>query len=374
MKRDTFPIPFIFLVLALLALYFSVFRPMYNWDMIPYVASAKHFEEKNFYVLHAYTYEQVRQSVPPAVYVDLVDGSYREAISTNVRAFREQLPFYQIRPVYNGLIYLFSKAGMNVVFATHFISCLAILAAILLLSRMSTTFLTGHLMYAVPMFTLLFGTLEMARLSTPDALAFLSVLFASYLFLTRQYVVLLFLLPIAIAIRMDLILFTVPLSAYILFLNRRSLWMVALSVFASLTMFVGIGHFFGNPGWSAVFYHKFVAATLYPMTMHPLLTVHDYVQAFLQGTREASRPFVLFIPVAVSLACLVAHHVIRTSLMNAIKSVPNALALVNLAYLMGHFMIFPSAETRFFAGGYLMSAFAMLMILERDFEPKPIPE
>ena len=106
--------PVLYLLIAVLALWQSASKPMHNWDMIGYVAAAKSFEESDASALHDFTYRQLRESVTHKKYTSLASGKgdlYRETISEDPAAFAEQLPFYRIRPVYTGLIYLSTRRG-----------------------------------------------------------------------------------------------------------------------------------------------------------------------------------------------------------------------------------------------------------------------
>jgi hypothetical protein len=67
------------------------------------------------------------------------------------------MPFYQIRPLYTGSIYLLYKLGIDIGFATHIVSGIAVAMALVLLYIMSFSILGHPFSYAVPFFTLIFG-------------------------------------------------------------------------------------------------------------------------------------------------------------------------------------------------------------------------
>ncbi len=72
---ERLPAPLLFFLLAAFALTLSAYKPFLNWDMIGYIAAAKSFEERDFEALHSFTYDQLRHSVPDAIYEVLVQGS-----------------------------------------------------------------------------------------------------------------------------------------------------------------------------------------------------------------------------------------------------------------------------------------------------------
>ena len=183
-------------------------HPLHNWDVLGYVAAAHSFEEKDPQALHKFTFDQVRKSVSDQTYKALASppgdepqAVYRRTMSKNPYAFYEQLQFYQIRPVYTGSIYLLSKLGVNIVYATHLISGIAVVVGIMILYLLCKAFLAGPFVYLAPFFAIVFGALDLVRYSTPDGLAFCAVITSAYLFLKDNKMWLLLLFPIMIGIR-----------------------------------------------------------------------------------------------------------------------------------------------------------------------------
>lgn len=357
-------------LLAAAALLLSCCRPLDNWDLIGYLGAAQAFVEQDMAALHAGTYAQLRQALPAPAYRELVAGdpdrAYSMAISTDVSAFKEQLPFYQIRPFYNGLILICHKAGVNMVLAVRLISGISVATAMVLLYLMCAATLTRPVIYGLPVFAVGFGMLDLARLATPDALAFLATVLSVYLFQQKRPGALLLLLPVTLGVRPDLILLALPLLGSIVVLERGFRWPAVLSMLGCLAIYVGIGRHWHNPGWAAIFYHTLVARTTHPISVPATLTAQVYVHALGDGLRSlASRKtFLLFCPVAAGLLCLTVRQVWRASLAAALRSRPVVLAAICLIYIAGHFLAFPSADKRFFCGAYLMSAFALLLMLE----------
>lgn len=189
--------------------------------MIGYISAAKSFEETNIDSLHSFTYREVRNLIPENVYESLTMGKYSLAISKDVSAFKEQLPFYQIRPVYNFTVYIFYKAGINIASATHIVSGIFMLFSVFMLYIFSRTFLNPVLIYAVPLFVLIFGGLDIAILSTPDAMSSFAVITTCYFFLKKRYSYVLMLIPLLVGIRTDLILFVIPLLIAMYFLKTE---------------------------------------------------------------------------------------------------------------------------------------------------------
>jgi hypothetical protein len=357
--------PLIFLLLAAYVLNQSVYKPVYNWDMIGYIAAAKSFEERNIESLHSFTYDQLQNYLPSEVFEAKIHGAYGRAIYKDSSAFKEQLPFYQIRPIYNGLIYLLYKIGVNIGFATHIISGVAIVLAIIILYFMSCSFLAKPLVFAVPPLAVIFGMVDLATFSTPDGLAFLAVILSVYLFLKKRTTLLLIILPTMLGIRTDLILFTIPLLFFVFVFDRGSRWKVVLSILMSAAIYISIGAYWGHPGWSTVFYLTMVGYLTHPISNPPTLTIHQYFDALLQETKTVigNRTFIHFILVVAYTFYLTKKYAKTTLLATALKFPSLTLTIVCSIFVVSHFLIFPMIHDRFFSAPYLVSAFSLLMII-----------
>jgi hypothetical protein len=357
--------PFLFSSLAAFVLFLSVYKPLHNWDMIAYIASAKSFEESNIKSLHSFTYDQLRHSVSEAEYQNLVRGNYQHAISTDVSAFQEQLPFYQIRPVYNGAIYLLYKMGIRIGFATHLISGIATALAIVLLYLMAISFLAKPFACALPLFVILFRVPELARFSTPDGLAGFALILSAYLYLKKRMTPLFLFLPITIGIRTDLILFAAPLLFLIFAFEEDMRFNAIASMFMCLAVYAGIMTFWKNPGWSTVFYFTLIKLRTHPISMPPTLTAHDYFHVFHAqiSQLDGNMRFILYILTTAASLYFITNQAKATSVAAALKSPLVVLTIVCFVFILIHFLAFPVAWDRFFAMPYLIGVFSMFALM-----------
>src|SRR5579885_1267687 len=129
-----------FVSLAAYALVLSAVKPFHNWDTIGYIAVAESYEQPDVHALHAFTYAALQRALPPAQFEDLAQGpgagrwpAYRGTVYTDDTVFAEQLAFYRVRPAYTGLVFALYKLGVDIEFATHFVSGLAAAAGLMLL-------------------------------------------------------------------------------------------------------------------------------------------------------------------------------------------------------------------------------------------------
>ncbi len=367
MKSIKHPVvAFLFFLVAAYALYMSSSKPIHNWDMIMYIAAAKSLEESDVRALHTFTYEQLKSSVSAAEYETLVKGDYRHAISTDASAFSEQLSFYQIRPLYNGVNYLLYKAGINLAFATHIVSAIAVMVAMVFLYFMSSGFLAKPFIYAIPLLAFIFGITELAQFSTPDALAFLAVIVSAYLYLKQRILLLLVFIPIMVCVRTDLILFTVPLLLFIILLDNNIRGKAVLSMVTSIILYVALGAYWDNPGWSTIVYFTLVEYLPHPISMPPTLTIYDYFRAFYIGLTSllSNKLFLFYAVISLYSLYIMMKRMKATSLLGMLNSPFIVLSLVCMLFFASHFLAFPVAFDRFFSGIYLIGAFSLLCMID----------
>ena len=358
--------PFLFFLFAAYAFNLSIYRPFHNWDMVCYIAAAKSFEERDIKSLHVFAFDQLRNSVSDATYEELTRGNFRHEISANPSAFKNLLPFYQIRPVYTGLIYLLYKTGVNIGFATHIISGVAIVVAIAFLYLMSVSFLAKPLVYAMPPLAYILGILDLARLSTPDGMAALAVILSAYLYLKKRITLLLIILPIMLGVRTDLILFTIPLLCLIFLFERNSRWKTVLLILISIAIYIGIGACWENPGWTTIFRVTLLPCPLqHPLSMPPTLTTRLYLNTLFNEIKllADNKLLVLYVFVVAYSLYLIKNYAKTTSLFVALKSSSAVLAVVCLVFVASHFIAFPVAWDRFFSAPYLIGVFSLMVMM-----------
>lgn len=119
---------FVVVAVSLLpACLFAFRRPAYNWDMLPYMAIVLKMDKPwlNMEGIHTLTYQMASQKVPETDYRLLKEGNYRKKMAANAAAFGEQLPFYSVKPLYVGMIYLLYKTGFSLVSSTMLPSIIA---------------------------------------------------------------------------------------------------------------------------------------------------------------------------------------------------------------------------------------------------------
>lgn len=356
----------LYLVFAGAALWLSIYRPFHNWDVVGYVAAAKSFEQSDNAALQTFTYAELRSVLPAELYEDIAreknlgggrGALYRRTVSTNSAAFAEQLPYYQIRPLYVGLIYLFYKAGVDIEFATHLISGIGVALALLVLYLTAIPRLPIVLACLLPPLAWMFGGFDLARLSTPDGLAFFAVMLIAYWFAQRRIGWLCVTLPIALCVRTDLILFTAPLLLALFATEPKHRRWIALSGATSVLVYMGILTHYHHPGWATLFYFNVIERWIYPLSNPPTLTLHDYFTALADGTLAllGDKIFLAYLALIALAACWLRKR--------SLTSTPSILLLAAAAHIVGRFLALPFMWERFFPAPYTISALALFWLI-----------
>ena len=360
---------------AIYTLTLSVNQPFHNWDVVAYIAAAEAFEQPDPVALHAFTYAELRNVLPADKYEELArehpqDNSrgtvYRHAVRSDPAAFVDQLPFYQIKPAYNGLVFALYKSGIDIELATHLISGVAIAMALMIVCWLAIARLAPPLVYLPPLLAWQFGVLELARFSTPDALAFLVVVAAVALLLRQRVAAALIVLPLALAIRPDLILLTMPLSGIVLLAPRAPRIGIFVSGLASTAIYLAITTHWKTPPWTTYFY-CYCSPGL--RCLHPLAETHafsppDYIAALARGARAlvVEPNFLLFLTTLAAAAWLL-WRLGGLRSRAVLFSPPAALIAACVVYTACHFLVLPDEWTRFFSTAYLLAALAVLVLL-----------
>jgi len=350
------------LLLAFLVVFCGTFflsnlhRPLLNWDMVAYVASAKAYQTHDPAALQTEVYELLRRSVPQRTYSDLTTGYLRHLRATDPESFRQHLPFFQIRVAYVWAILALWTFGLNPFFASYLISAICAALAIMVLAFILPR---QPLVYSlvVPFIALSSAFPDLARYSTPDAMAALAVL-VCYALAFRRHKLLLIALPACVAVRTDLLLLLPSFYVFLWLTRPFASRLVLASALSSVALYWGLNAIFGNYGWSTVFDYTFSHQSAYPADYPHAVTVKSYLAALASGVGSVENGPRLLKYVGVSIAGIAAllwrPHWIRRAV--GPMSAPLQFALVSsLVYVGLHFMLFPAMWGRYFAAQYALA-------------------
>lgn len=168
----------VYLCFAAVTLCRAVDRPFYNWDILPYHGVAIGYFESDPAAVHAQTLEAFRKGVRPTLHKSLLEphkpGSYRNTVAADPEAFRQQLPFYAVKPLYAGLMAALHGLGISLVDASVWISITGFAFLLVVLWYWIPPGVDpGLWRLAIPAFFSIaaYPIANLAFLSTPDALS-----------------------------------------------------------------------------------------------------------------------------------------------------------------------------------------------------------
>jgi hypothetical protein len=363
MKSDGSPILLTFYaIISLLVLVTALFEPSYNWDIIPYIASAKALETDDTIAIHSFAYSEVEKSNAIQVLslsIPHQDSVYRSLMRNDCISFSHTLLFYRIRVVYIGLIYLLYKIGMNIVFATHFISAVAIFCTIWALYFICRKRVLKPFQYAIIPIALAFGMDEAAKLSTPDALLLLVVLIAVYYFLESNIFILIA-LPVLVAIRTDMIILAILFSVILLWLGITKKTLVFISLAFSIGIYLFLNWYYQYPGWKAVFCFSLIDNMTY--ADYPL-SLSKYLRTLIFGlwTTLSNAQFLFFYTITGFAWYIVLHK--SNNIKNILKSRIVGLLIMSNLYVCIRMILFPAPYLRFFISPFIMTTISLFVLL-----------
>jgi hypothetical protein len=353
-------------LLAALCLAFGSLHPQLNYDVVPYAALAKEMRGAGG---KEEAYRELASKIGDSRFQLYISEPYRERMYRDDGFFQINRPLYTIRPLY---ILLCSGVGWLInsdISATYIISAVATALAVLLSFVLAASLgVTGPTRLAVPLTWIATGALNLAGLSTPDALETLLSLLFVLVSINGPWkgarVAGLFLIAVLmVAARTDALLLVTFLMVAEFALEPRHRWPASLLFLAALSTYLVIQKLSGNYGYIAVLNFQLIEDRAH--TVMPNLTpnFYGYLVALAHGVVQIlGKDFqpVLF-SVCVSLLAFVGLRERRLSATQvADKFAHRALILAVglLGYLVVRFVVFPSPWAR-----YMMSAYVLAGIL-----------
>lgn len=345
--------------------------PYFNYDVIGYVGTVYAYSDKNPEIIHRKTFDNLAKHAPPDEY-QLITGTrcpqnastaLRRDIAGNPVHFVQQLPFYSVKPIYPGLMYLLDKAGIDPVPASQLISRTAYvgLGLVLFLWLLSSLPPLLALVVAGSMASIS-HVLELAYLSTPDALSSFC-LTAALALLTeggRKRISLL-IFAFAVAIRPDNIVLLFWMALVVAYHFRRDYAWIAASVLLGLAIYLAETRLSGNYGWKTLFYYAFVQMLPEPAGFHSPLALADYLRIYasLLSPRKLYHSLVLFGLLNLLAILLHAGNQDPDRSFGSSGRLWFHLLLANTAYMVNHWLIFPGEKDRLFITSYLLILMAL---------------
>lgn len=360
------------LAYAFFFVWFSVLGPMCpigSWDMFPYVGAAygltRHPDE-----LRAVALADIRRYVSDGQYRAITSGSdYRETVAREDRAFLQQLPMYQVKPLYVLLTALLGAIIGNLALATVVLAATGFSLIGIALYLLRPAGYAGVVWLLAVIGITYLGTPQLvllARASSPDSMAAAllllglaaffkkgqaataTVLFSLAVMTRPDYVIpIAFLFPIFLRARMDR--FCSPGGFY-------AIACIPIGIFLLLKT-LGLGY-----GLTTIIFHSVSGAVPYPADTDTsivpelyLLRLQENLQWFLSSPR-----LILF--VAVSVLSFVASR----------DSYVRLIVLAAIGNVIARVLLFPAFEGGYQERYFFLSYFLTLIALFHALGASPL--
>jgi hypothetical protein len=340
------------LALTLLA----YFVPYYDWDLVAYTGSAIALRERDPIQIQKQAYDALKQELPQDDYVEIVSGSeFRSDVSQDAEHFRQQLRFYQIRPMYIRLLAGLHGAGMGYVNATRVISAVAFTLLGILLFVWARSYVgEWQAAICVPLLLITPAIFGSARIGSPDELSAFTLLLGTFELIERERLPLgTALLFASLLVRTDNVIFVFLLLATVAVKTRARLriWAAVLAV-ASVAIVVSINHFEHSYPWSVLMQNT-ASPIVNPAEVSSTIAAADYVAAVHDMVDEARESSVLAFPFLAVIALL----------SPGTSSKLKRLVVVVLLSWIAHLSLFPHIEDRYFVAGSAIIGVAVVSSL-----------
>lgn len=286
--KRKFLLSFLYLFIILSVAIYAYKKPYNNWDTLPYMGVVLSYENDNPKFIHDTVFEIAKKQMPAETYWQITDTAmeYKKRMLQNENEFYNLLPFYVIKPLYTGLIYLCYKSGFSILKATILPSVIAyIFTGILLFKWLEKYAQLLFTFLACTLFMLSGPMLDVVKTSSPDCLASFLLLSAFYCLIEGKSLLFVFIfLILSIFARLDNFIPTVFILSLLAFTNK---WKekIPLKKFFVMISIAIIAYFLITSlalkfGWSLLYYPSFATHLNISYNANTVFSFKDYFSLF----------------------------------------------------------------------------------------------
>jgi len=330
--------------------FYSVVRPGWAWDIIPYTMAVVKAGQPDIAAAHAKTYALLESYVPADLFANLTaSGSIRQVMHTQPSALASYLPLWECKIGYVLLLKAIAR----------FADPIAAMIAVSLAATLATFAIVLWRSWALPGIAgvawlplmVLFGLPTMASMLSPDPITTLVYTAGFAAFLSARWRVASALFVAAVLFRPDSAVTSVVLAAAMLACAPREAVIVLVGSLGVYLLDVTIS---GHVGWWAQIYLSFIAPPSDLTGFQPDFSLATYLSILARSTQEMLHLKWVFDALAV---------VILAAIMLARRPDRPAeiLLLALLAGMLVRFVAYPSTEIRH----YTPALFGLCLIVLR---------
>jgi len=369
--------------LAALALFFLVLartvqqlaqHPELNWDMLPAMALALEWEEKDPVELHEQTYALARSELPPEAFAELTAPGVRAVRAQDPSAFHEHLAFYRSRVLYSIAVRLLHRQGMALSSATWWIP----LGCYVLVSLLVLSWAASHLSLGLAaLFALGLAhtpaLLNQASTSSADGLAALFVCLGAWALIERRlFFVAAPLFTLAVGARPDTLILIGFLAAALFFVlprdERPGVPALLLWVVTSGGAAYWLAHFAGEYGWWPLMQISFVEKAVHPAELATTPDWNEYLAILRHQVEALPGDGYVKTPAgevtgSTGVLAYAALGLVALALAWKVELRVVALIVALLLTFLVRFLLFPQLWDRFFAPLYTLVPLALVSLV-----------
>jgi hypothetical protein len=360
-------------------------HPELNWDMLPAMALALEWEEKDPVELHRQTYALAQGELSPEAFAELTAPGVRAIRAQDPAAFHEHLAFYRARVLYSIAVRFLHRQGMALSAATWWVP----LGCYVLVALLALGWAASHLSLGpAALFALGLAhtpaLLNQAGTSSADGLALLFVSLGAWALVERNlFFVAAPLFTLAVGARPDTVILIACLAGASAFIlpreDRPGVLALVLWVVASGAIVYWLSHFAGEYGWWPLMQISFVEKAVHPSELPTTPDWSEYLAILrhqveaLPGDGYVTTPAgeVTGSTGALAYAAL---GLVALALAWRVEPRVSALVVALLATYLARFFLFPQLFDRFFAPLYALVPLALVsLVVPGRAAPPPRP-
>ena len=335
-------------------------KPYYNYDSIPYVASAKYLQTQDHEISHNYSYDLLKEKAPQFYNGLCCSSAYRKSMSNDYEAFASHMPAYQIKSLYVQLIRITSDfLGVDEYKAINLISLSSVLGIVFL-------FVSFFFQLNIFGFLSIFGVLvlsqvlHLSRLMTPDALSSLVFLCSVVLILRNLKVAGFFLLILALLVRPSNIVYTGLIPLFLL-KDKKFIYFLLLSS-VSLFVYYLNAKIIGGLGWWKSFHSSLIGMPTTFIGYDPPFDFNQYLESLKYWFFWTLTDWNYNRWLAIALSFSIGSIYLMQKNKGYLKNEVLIFASFSFGVLIS-FILFPIADHRIYSSGLLPATFLFLLFL-----------
>lgn len=360
----------VMILASLLFFFFCIHSADQNWDMLGYSASAVSLEYNDPEFIHNYVYDELNHYGTENDRVKLLSGSdYAATMHKDSDAFNQQIPYYKIRILFVGLIYLLINFGINIFSAGHIVAAAAVSAGMILYFYCFKNYIKPAFWFMIPFFFVLCGALDAGQYVTADTLAYLWIAAISTAFVKKHWSVYP-LIAVSVLVRTDLAVLVAIMLSFIFFFWESARIKAVITAIAAGILYISVNKYAGNYGWSTVFYYVFISNMT---ATHPAefsqygISIQQYISEVIANLYWIFYEIEFWMFIVFTLLQFILFYQLTDSNQSGFQRFKQyianpiiSLSVISCVYIFLHYLLFPAMWTRFFLGQYMIAALGFL--------------